>query len=128
MNVNEKGNVGLLKVITDLYSKGFTCFTPFDDYSPVDCIAMNADGKTFRLQVKYRSPDKNDCYEFAARSVVNGKRVFMNKNLVDYWAIYLSDLDKVVYISMDIMNNKGSHKITRKNISEMDERLKSAPC
>ena len=41
MNVNEKGNLGLLKVITDLYSKGFTCFTPFDDYNPVDYNKIN---------------------------------------------------------------------------------------
>ena len=127
MNVNEKGSLGLLKLITDIYSKGFTCFIPFDDYNPVDCIALTTEGKTIRLQVKYRSPDKNDAYEIAARSVVNGKRVFINKDLIDFWAVYLADLDRVVYIPMSIMDHKGSHKITRKQLSEIDGRLKSMP-
>ena len=128
MNVNEKGNMGLLKVITDLYSKGFYCFTPFDDFSPIDCIAMNNEGKTFRLQVKYRTPGRGDRYEISARSVVNGKSIPIDKTLLDFWAVYLADIDQIVYLSVDIMNDKGVHYITRKHISELDERLKSAPC
>ena len=128
MNTNEKGNTGLIKVIADLYSKGFHCFTPFDDYSPVDCIVMNSNGKTFRLQIKYRSPDKDDCYKIYASSVVNGKRVKINKDLIDYWAVYLSDIDKIVYLPVSVMENKNSHTITQKQIGELDERLKSAPC
>ena len=128
MNVNQKGNIGLLKVIGDLYNKGYTVFKPFDDYNPVDCIAMNAEGKTFRLQVKYRSPDRDDSYEIAAGSVVNGKSVPINRSLIDYWAVYMSDLDQVVYMSISMMEGKKVHYITRKQLGEMDERLKSAPC
>ena len=128
MNVNQKGNVGLLKVIGDLYNKGYTVFKPFDDYNPVDCIAMNAEGKIFRLQVKYRSPGRGDRYEIAAKSMVNGKGVDINRGLIDYWAVYLSDLDHVVYMPVSIMDGKGVHFITRKQLGEMDERLKSAPC
>ena len=128
MNVNAKGNLGLLKTLTDLYSKGLTCFTPFDDYSPVDCIAMNKEGKTFRIQVKYRSPDKHGKYEVAARSVVNGQRTFIDRSLIDYWAVYMSDLDQVIYMPVSIMDGKGVHSITRKQLVELDERLKSAPC
>ncbi len=128
MNVNQKGNVGLLKVIGDLYSKGFTVFKPFDDYNPVDCIAMDNRGKTFRLQVKYRSPDRDDSYEISASSMVNGKRAQINRDLIDYWAVYLSDLDKVVYMPISAMEGKKVHYITRKQLSDVDERLKSAPC
>ena len=45
MNVNEKGNIGLIKVIADLYSKGYHCFTPFDDHCAVDLIALDKNGK-----------------------------------------------------------------------------------
>ena len=39
-----------------------------------------------------------------------------------------SDLDHVVYMPVSIMDGKGVHFITRKQLGEMDERLKSAPC
>ena len=124
MNVNEKGNLGLIKVIGDLYSKGFTVFTPFDDYNPVDCIALNSDGKVFRLQVKYRSPGRGDKYEISASSMVNGKGVAINRNLIDCWAVYLSDIDKVVYMPISVMDGKKVHYITRQRLSE----LSSVPC
>ena len=124
MNVNEKGNLGLIKVIGDLYSKGFTAFTPFDDYNPVDCIALDNNGKVFRLQVKYRSPGRGDKYEIAASSVVNGKGVAINRNLIDCWAVYLSDIDKVVYMPVSVMKGKKVHYITRQRVEE----LSSIPC
>jgi len=55
MDVNQKGVKGLIKVIDDLQDKGAYCFTAFDDHSPVDIIALLKNGKTVRLQVKYRS-------------------------------------------------------------------------
>lgn len=135
MNTNEKGNIGLIKVIADLYSKGFTCFKSFDDYNPVDCIAMNSIGKTFRLQIKYRMPlqtksdlKRNGKYEICAKSVVNGKAIPIDRNLIDYWAVYLADIDTVVYLSIKEMEGKKTFYITPEQISEMDERLKSAPC
>ena len=124
MNVNEKGNIGLIKVIADLYNKGYHCFTPFDDYSPVDCIALTSDGKAFRLQVKYRSPGRGDRYEIYASSVVNGKGIAINRELIDGWAIYLSDIDKVVYMPISIMDGKKVHYITRQRVEE----LSSVPC
>ena len=129
MNVNQKGNIGLLKVISDLYNKGFTAFKPFDDYNPVDLIAMEPSGKPFRLQVKYRSMDpKRKRYESSAQSMVNSKAVPIDRNLIDFWAVYLADLDQVVYMPVSIMEGKGVHYITERQLGEMDERLKSAPC
>lgn len=115
MNVNEKGHIGLLKVITDLYARGLHCYTPFDDYSPVDLIALDDNGKVTRIQVKYRSPDKYGRYEISARSVVNGKSKPINKNMIDRWAVYLSDKDKVVYLPVDLMEGKGVYYIGEKN-------------
>ena len=84
MNVNEKGNVGLIKVIADLYDKGYHCFVPFDDYSPIDLIAVDKQGNIKRLQVKYRSllPSKGR-YELAARSMVNNSSVKIDRSLID---------------------------------------------
>jgi hypothetical protein len=129
MNVNEKGIIGLLKVTTDLYSRGYTCFTPVDDYNPVDCIAMK-DGKLYRLQVKYRSPGKHGSYEIRSRSTVNGKNIQIDRNLIDMWAVYLSDKDKVVYIPISEMNGKTTIKINEAVIKKMERGLdgKAADC
>jgi len=112
MNVNEKGNIGLIKVMADLYSKGYHCFTPFDDHSPVDLITLDKTGNARRLQVKYRSvSEKRKHYELSARSVVNGKTIPIDRTLIDGWAVYLADEDKVIYLSLDIMEGKGVHYI-----------------
>lgn len=122
MNVNEKGNIGLIKVMADLYSKGFHCFTPFDDHCPVDLICMDSAGKARRLQVKYRSLDvKRDHYELSARSVVNGKSIPIDRSLIDGWAVYLADQDKVVYLSTSIMEGKGCHHIRPNSLEQYGE-------
>ena len=132
MNVNEKGNIGLIKVMADLYNKGYHCFTPFDDHSPVDLITLDKIGNVRRLQVKYRSLDKKrNHYELSARSVVNGKVIPIDRSLIDGWAVYLADEDKVVYLSLGIMEGKKVHYIKPQSVEEfgrLDEWLKSASC
>jgi len=122
MNVNEKGNIGLIKVMADLYSKGYHCFTPFDDHSPVDLITLDKIGNTRRLQVKYRSlSEKRNHYELSACSIVNGKPIPINRSLIDGWAVYLSNEDKVVYIDIALMEGKGVHYIKPGTVEEYGE-------
>jgi hypothetical protein len=122
MNVNEKGNLGLIKVIADLYSKGYHCFTPFDDHSPVDLISLDKSGQVRRLQVKYRSLyEKRNYYEISATTVINGKGRPIDRNLIDGWAIYLSNIDKVVYMPIDKMNGKGVHHIKPDDVKDLGE-------
>ena len=132
MNVNEKGVKGLLKVMDDLQDKGFHTFPAFDDHSPVDLIALSKDGKTYKLQVKYRTKDPrkvSEKYDVYASSVVNGKRVPIDRTMIDGWAVYLSDSKKVVYINVDLFEGKNSLTIDpQKNYGELDEWFKSAPC
>lgn len=120
MNVNQKGNAGLIKVMSDLYDKGYHCFTPFDDFSPVDLIAMDTQGNIKRLQVKYRSllPSKGR-YEIAARSIVNRKSVKIDKTLIDGWAVYLEEDQRVTYLPVHIMENKNVHYIKPGEIQDI---------
>lgn len=132
MNVNEKGVKGLLKVMDDLQEKGYYTFTAFDDHSPVDLIALSKEGKTYKLQVKYRTKDPrkvSEKYDVYASSVVNGKRVPIDRTMIDGWAVYLSDSKKVVYINVDLFEGKNSLTIDpQKDYGELDEWFKSAPC
>lgn len=107
-NVNRKGVKGLIKIIDWLQDNGYYCFPAFDDHSPVDLIAMSDTGKTYRLQVKY----KEDSYDLRTSSVVNGKRVEIDRTLIDAWAIYLpKEENKVIFIPVEFMEGKKSHKI-----------------
>ena len=109
MNVNQKGVKGLLKAMDDLQEKGYYTFPAFDDHSPVDIIAMDNNGNVYRLQVKYRSRDsrKNKSrYELRTSSVVNGKRIENNKDLIDGWVVYLAEDDKIVYLHKSVVENK----------------------
>jgi hypothetical protein len=108
MNVNEKGVAGLLEVMVDLQAKGYYLYPAFDDHSPVDLIAMSPTGQCFRLQVKYRQPlkgKKKEVYSLEASSVVNGKRIKIDKSLIDGWAVYLSAQKRVVYINKTLVNS-----------------------
>ena len=117
MNVNQKGVKGLIKVIDNLQDRGYFSFPAFDDHSPVDIIALDQNGKTFRLQVKYKSD-----YELRTSSVVNGKRVEINRDMIDGWAIYLENEKKVVYLNKDVMLNRKYLKINiEKDYGELGE-------
>ncbi len=112
MNVNEKGVRGLIKVMDHLQEQGMYVFPAFDDHSPVDLVAMDQSGKTFRLQVKYRerqAKKKAVRYELVAATVINGKRTLIDRALIDGWAVYLKDHNKVVYVPVADMT--GSSKI-----------------
>ena len=133
MNTNEKGVRGLIKVIDDLQDKGYYVFNAFDDHSPVDLIAMNKSGKTFRIQIKYRQATvkkhKGNTYNLGAFSVVNGKKIEIDRSLIDGWAVYMADDNKVVYIPVECMN--GKKEMTRYGdvvYRELDEWLKSTVC
>ena len=132
MNVNQKGVKGLIKVIDDLQDRGYYTFTAFDDHSPVDLIALSSDGVAKRLQVKYRQKDPrklSERYEISAVSVVNGKKIPIDRSMIDGWAIYLSDSNKVVYIKKELLNDKIGLTIDpNKDYGELDEWFKSAPC
>lgn len=125
MNVNEKGVKGLIKVIDDIQDRGMFCFTAFDDHSPVDVIALTSAGKTIRLQVKYRTRkgnSKSEKYELVAASVVNGKKIPIDRSMIDGWAVYLEEAKKVVYISCKLLEGKKSLVIDPTvNYGELDE-------
>lgn len=127
MNVNEKGVKGLLKVMDDLQDKGYYTFPAFDDHSPVDLIALSKEGKTYRLQVKYRTKDprkKSEKYDVYASSVVAGKRIPIDRTLIDGWAVYLSESEKVVYINVKLFEGKNSLTIDpNKDYGELGEWL-----
>ena len=132
MNVNEKGVKGLIKVIADLQEKGFLIFTSFDDHSPIDLIAVDKQGMSYRFQVKYRTKDPQkikERYCIQATSVINGKKVAIDRSMIDGWAVYLSNSDKVVYINKKLLEGKKELTIDpEKDYGDVAEWFKAASC
>jgi hypothetical protein len=133
MNNNRKGVSGLIKVIDDLNNRGFYTFPAFDDHSPVDLIAMDSCGQTYRLQVKYRHMMTEvktvERYQLVASTVHGGKRVLIDRSLIDGWAYYMADHQRVVYIPVDALKDSNTLCFEpNKNFGELDEWFKSVSC
>lgn len=107
-NVNKKGNIGLIETIRYLTKKGLECFLPLHDYSGIDLIAYcGKTGKTWKIQVKYRTA-KGGTIEIPFESIVNGKRIRNNIDIIDVWAVYCPNIDQVIFIDRDSINPKKS--------------------
>jgi hypothetical protein len=105
MNSNEKGNVGLAKIISVLTEKGYNCFLPFTDTTCIDLIVANNEMKTIRVQVKYRKKKQNGVLEIPFESVVNAKRVLVDRSKIDYYMVYCPDNDKTYFIDLKQISN-----------------------
>lgn len=98
MKTNDKGDIATAKVICDLTCKGYGVFTPLSEHGKVDLIVL-VDIKPIKLQVKYSTSGS------ASSATVYGTgngyiRTRYLESDFDYYAIYLPDVDKVVYPSI----------------------------
>ena len=125
MNVNEKGNIGLIEVIRDLTKKGYECFTPLHDYSAVDLIVMDKNYNVKKLQVKYRQVDSRiNSVEIPFSTVVNGKKIPIDLSAIDGWAVYIPDVDSICYFNKEQIRNVKTFRIRKevgKNTINVDK-------
>jgi hypothetical protein len=98
MNVNQKGVIGLVKVMADLVANQYDIFTPTSGACPIDLIVANASMELRRMQVKYREADKQNALFVSLDSVVNGRRVPVDVSRVDCWGIYCPQTNEVYYV------------------------------
>ena len=100
MDTNEKGNIGLGKIIADLTMKGYYIFLPLTDTTIVDIVVANKSMSMQRMQVKYREA-KQGLVIIPFQNVVNGKRVNIDRTKVDCWGVYYPQTDSVYYVRKD---------------------------
>lgn len=98
--VNDKGSIGVAKVLSDLLSKDYFVFMPFDGASPVDLVVADKRMNLRRLQIKYRVLNRYGSIGILLSSVVNGKTVPIDVTKIDGWAIYCPQTDLVYYVSL----------------------------
>ena len=105
MNTNEKGNIGLAKVIAKLVEMGYYCFLPFTDTTCVDLIVGNSAMEIKRIQVKYRKKNENGVIEVPLETVVNGKKIPIDRSKIDYYFVYCPDNDKIYFVELENIPN-----------------------
>lgn len=113
MTTNDKGNIGLAKVISDLTVKGYQVFLPLTDTSIVDLIILDKNLNVKKIQIKYISLGHGGSLMIQLESVINRKRILNDYSNVDCFAVYCPDNDNIYYISTKELKGKTfSIKIT----------------
>jgi hypothetical protein len=115
MNVNEKGYIGVLEVTRDLHKRGYEVFLPLHDYSASDMVVLNESGIPKRLQVKYRAL-KDNTIDIPMFTVMNNKKIKIDRSRIDGWAIYVPEVEKVVYVPVENSNHVGNSLTVRFNL------------
>ena len=106
MTTNDKGNIGLAKLICDMTIKGFQVFLPLTDTSLIDIIISDKLYNIKKLQVKYISLNSHGSIFISKETVVNRKRILNNFNNLDGFAIYCPNNDKLYYVNINEMGEK----------------------
>jgi hypothetical protein len=108
-----KGDIGLAKVISDLFEKGYVPCIPLSEHQPYDLVAVLAKGVTVKLQVKYASLRKNGTIEVRFRrnwvDNIGIHTEHYKKEEFDYYAVYCPEKEIVLYVP----NNVGCPKAIR---------------
>ena len=97
-----KADIGVAKVIADLTVKGYVPCIPLSEHQPYDIVAIDNNGKSIKLQVKYATLKNNGIVEVKFRRTwVDNNGIHSehySENEFDYYAIYCPEKDKVLYI------------------------------
>lgn len=96
MNTNIKGDIALAETILNLTKLGYDVYTPISDHPKADLIATK-NSTVYKIQCKYLS--KNIIRNY---SKCNKKTIYYTKEDFDIYAIYISSIDKVIYVPFEL--------------------------
>ena len=119
-HTKDKGDLGLVKAISDLTEKGFSILTPISEHLPFDFVAYNASSaKLYRVQAKYSSI-KNGQIQVRLRTSYNSRKGCVSTRYeigsFDVLSVYCPDTNTVYYID---------EKDTRENSTTLSLRVDS---
>lgn len=92
MNVNQKGKISELNVLSYVIKKGYSVSIPFGDKDRYDQV-WDINGKMYRIQVKTSRwiDDEHSGFMFNCYTVSNGKKRFYSKKDIDLFATYVNE-------------------------------------
>jgi len=91
-----QGTLGVQAVIKDLLGRGYDVFSEVGNSARFDLV-LSLDHKLFRVQVK-STYSKNGVASLSIRSHGKTKTWRYSADEIDLFALYVIDLDKIVYI------------------------------
>lgn len=98
-----KGDLGVLKVQLDLYEKGYKSYTGTSEHDPFDLIAYKEGGIFKRVQIKYRSVNKNGTIIVDLQTSWTDKRGThknpVDKDEIDLFAVYCPETNECYYFN-----------------------------
>lgn len=100
----QKGAIAVSQTIADLAKKGWEVFVPINDILRYDIIASKEED-LYRIQVKYSS-DGTIANGTSYHSSAGNNKVFYQEGDFDYYAIYLPDIDQVIYPPLELKGKK----------------------
>lgn len=110
-HTKDKGDLGVLKAQVDLAEKGWLSLRPQTEHAPFDLVIYK-DGIFKRVQVKYRSLDKNGKLEIKFLSYWSNKTGVHKSPVeiseIDIICVYCPELDDCCYISTSEVLDKMS--------------------
>lgn len=98
MHAKQLGNLGELKVASDLVNQGYYVFTELGDICKADLIVMDETYTPIKVQVKARNT-KNGSVAIKSSKAGPNYRFRYEAKHSDVYAIYLIDKDKFLYVN-----------------------------
>jgi len=100
-HTKDKGDIGVSQVIADLVRNGIGVSIPLSEHSPFDLIAISANGKLAKIQVKYATAKKgiiavNLRHSYSDRRGVHTTTA--NQTHIDAYAVYCPNNNQVYYV------------------------------
>lgn len=107
LHAKQVGNIGEMKIATDLMRLGYYVFTELGDICKADLMVMEEDYQPYKVQVKsYKSS--------GGKVVLTNKKSGPNYNFryqrkhIDIYALYVYDLDIAIYVPATYFNNSNT--------------------
>lgn len=108
-HTKEKGDIGNLKIMADLASKGLKVLVPLSEHLPFDLVAYNQDNNMlYKVQCKYKKVAAGKIAVSLRTSYATKDGSFSNRyqeDSFDILAVYCPDIDKVFYIKGSELTN-----------------------
>lgn|SRR3990167_5279291 len=96
-----KGDIAVLKTMTDLQEKGYRILLPFSEQSPYDLVVHDEiNNKFYRIQVKMLAGKKKELKN-SSWDGFHGKAVKYDVDSFDYYAAYIPEKEIIIYPSFN---------------------------
>jgi len=110
LHAKQVGNIGEMKIATELMRMGYYVFTELGDICKADLMVMDEDYVPYKVQVKSYSSENGRVNISNKKSGPNYKFRYERKH-IDIYALYVYDQNLCLYIPATHFDNASSMRI-----------------